>query len=69
MNLQPFFDSIISEGGQLAVVIFMLIFLSSVAFFMHETGHDPAETGRVLISSAFSSLMTLFLTKLGGKKT
>jgi hypothetical protein len=32
---------------------------------MHVTKHDPQETGRVLISNAFTSLMTLLLAKLG----
>ena len=62
MQWQPFLES---EGGKLAIVIFMLLWLSAIATFMHLTGHDPQETGRVLLSNAFTSLMTLLLTKLG----
>lgn len=56
-----------SEGAKMAVILFMLIYLSSMAFILHETHHDPQETGRVLLSNAFTSLMTLLLAKLGGK--
>jgi hypothetical protein len=57
-----------SEGGKLAVVIFMILWLSVIAVWMHLTGHDPQETGKVLISNAFTSLMTLLLAKLGASK-
>lgn len=57
-----------SEGAKMAVILFMLIYLSVLAFILHETHHDPAETGRVLLSNAFTSLMTLLLAKLGDKK-
>ena len=56
-----------TEGAKLAVIIFMLVYLSVMAVIMHRTRHDPQETGRVLISNAFTSLMTLLLTKLGDK--
>lgn len=52
----------------MAVILFMLIYLSAMALIMHETHHDPQETGRVLLSNAFTSLMTLLLAKLGDKK-
>lgn len=48
----------------MAVILFMLIFLSIIAVVMHATHHDPQETGRVLLSNAFTSLMTLLLAKL-----
>jgi hypothetical protein len=54
-----------TEGGKIAVIIFMVVWLSALAFVMHVTKHDPQETGRVLISNAFTSLMTLLLAKLG----
>jgi hypothetical protein len=60
----PFLET---EGGKLAVIIFMLVWLSTIAVWMHLSGHDPQETGRVLLSNAFTSLMTLLLAKLGGK--
>lgn len=56
-----------SEGSKMAIIIFMLVYLSVLAFVLHETHHDPQETGRVLLSNAFTSLMTLLLAKLGGK--
>jgi len=65
VNLQAFLES---EGGRLAVVVFMILWLSVIAVWMHMTGHDPQATGKVLISNAFTSLMTLLLTKLGEKK-
>jgi hypothetical protein len=54
-----------SEGGKIAVIIFMVLWLSALSFIMHLTKHDPQETGRVLISNAFTGLMTLLLAKLG----
>ena len=61
------FQFLETEGAKLAVIIFMLVYLSVMAVIMHLTRHDPQETGRVLISNAFTSLMTLLLTKLGDK--
>ena len=63
--MQQFLES---DGGKLAVLIFMLVYLSLLAFIMHLTKHDPQETGKVLLSNAFTSLMTLLLTKLGKDK-
>jgi hypothetical protein len=65
MSVQTFLES---QGGELAVLIFMAIFISIMAFVMHETGHDPAETGRVLLSNAFTSIMTLLVRRLGAGK-
>jgi len=57
-----------TEGGKLAVIIFMLLFLSGVSMLMVMTGHPPQETGRTLLASAFSSLMALLVSRLGGKE-
>ena len=56
-----------SEGGKIAVIIGMLLWLSVIAVWMVVTGHPPKETGQVLLSNAFTSLMTLLLAKLGDK--
>ena len=56
-----------SEGGKIAVIIGMLLWLSVIAVWMVVTGHPPKETGQVLLSNAFTSLMTLRLAKLGDK--
>lgn len=61
------FQFLESEGAKMAVILFMLVYLSILAFILHETRHDPGETGRVLLSNAFTSLMTLLLAKLGDK--
>lgn len=56
-----------TEGGKIAVIIGMLIWLSAIAVYMIVSGHAPRETGQVLLSNAFTSLMTLLLAKLGDK--
>jgi hypothetical protein len=56
-----------SEGGKIAVLIGMLFWLTAIAVYMVATGHPPKDTGQVLISNAFTSLMTLLLAKLGDK--
>jgi hypothetical protein len=63
MNFQLFE----SEGAKLVVILFMLFWLSAIAMVMHQTGHDPQETTKVLLSNAFTSLMTLLLAKLSTK--
>ena len=62
--LQTFLES---EGGRIAVILFMLGLLLGITMILHMTGHDPAETGRTLLSDAFTSLLTLLLAKLGSK--
>ncbi len=57
-----------TEGGKMAVIIFMLLWLSAIAVGMVLSGHTPQETGRVLLSNAFTGLMTLLIAKLGDKK-
>jgi hypothetical protein len=65
VNIAPFLES---EGGKMAVIIFMLLWLSAIAVGMVVSGHTPQETGRVLLSNAFTGLMTLLIAKLGDKK-
>lgn len=62
MWIQSFLES---EGGKIAVIVSMIVFLAVMAFIMHETHRDPGEESKVLISNAFTGLMTLLLTKLG----
>ena len=57
-----------TEGGKIAVIIMMLLWLSIVAVYMVVSGHPPQETGKVLLSNAFTSFITLLLAKLGDKK-
>ena len=57
-----------TEGGKIAVIIFMLFWLSVIAVYMVVSGHPPQETGKVLLSNAFTSFITLLLAKLGDKK-
>lgn len=53
-----------SEGGKLAVVLVMLLVITGCAMVLHMTHHDPADTGRTLMSNAFTALLTLLLAKL-----
>ena len=63
-KLQKFLES---EGGKIAVIIFMLVTLLIVTEIAHAFHHDPQESGRAVLVGAFSSLMTALITKLGGK--
>lgn len=63
--IQQFLES---EGGKIAVIIGMLLWLSTIAVYMVVSNHPPKETGQVLLSNAFTSLMTLLLAKLGDKR-
>jgi hypothetical protein len=65
LSIQAFLET---EGGKIAIIIFMLLWLSIIAVVMVITGHPPQETGRVLLSNAFTSFITLLLAKLGDKK-
>jgi len=57
-----------TEGGKIATLIFMIVFLSICMILMIETHHQLQETGRTLIASAYSSLFALLVAKLGGKE-
>jgi uncharacterized BrkB/YihY/UPF0761 family membrane protein len=65
ISVQSFLET---EGGKIAVIIFILLWLSIIAVYMVVSGHPPQETGKVLLSNAFTSFVTLLLAKLGDKK-
>lgn len=52
-----------TQGGKIAVVLLLILYLSMMGFILVRH-NDLQETGRVLISNAFTSLMTLLLTYL-----
>jgi hypothetical protein len=64
MSWQGFLDSLTTPGGRMFVTLTLLIWLMVLAFVMHETGHDPAEQGRLLLSNAFTALVSILLTYL-----
>jgi hypothetical protein len=53
-----------SEGGEKAVVIAMLVWIMAITLFMHMTGHDPKQTGILLLSNSFTALFAIFLKSL-----
>jgi hypothetical protein len=61
---KEFTESLITEGGKLVVVIFMIAFISTITMTMLFTGHVPQEAGRELLVGAFSSLLTILYNKL-----
>lgn len=65
MKLREFLES---EGGKLFVLISLLVWIAVLAMILHMTGHDPQETGRTLMSNAFTSLFTAIMLKLTEKK-
>jgi hypothetical protein len=64
MSWQSFLDSLTTPGGRMFVTLTLLVWLMVLAFVMHETGHDPAEQGRLLLSNAFTALVSILLTYL-----
>jgi hypothetical protein len=46
-----------TEGGKVALIVFLLIFIVSVAAGMTVSGHPLQETGRELATGAVSSLL------------
>jgi hypothetical protein len=62
-----FLKSLETEGGKMAVLIFMLLFLTGVALTLLLTGHTPQEAGRELLTTAFSSLLGILYGRLGTK--
>jgi hypothetical protein len=66
--MKDFFEALNTEGGHLVITIGLILWLSLIATILHMTNHDPAETGRTLLSHAFTALITLLLNKLGNKK-
>jgi len=67
MSWDSFTKSLETDGGKMVVLIVMLLFLTTVAFFMVETNHTPQETGRTLLASAVSSLLGILYGYLGKK--
>ena len=49
------------------MLIGLLVWIGTIAFVMHMTKHDPAETGRTLLTNAFTSLFTAVLVRLKGR--
>jgi hypothetical protein len=68
VNWQNFLDSLTTPGGKMFVTLALLVWLMVIAFIMHETGHDPAEQGRLLLSNAFTALVAILLGYLGRDK-
>jgi hypothetical protein len=65
---QAFLDSLLSPGGRVLLIVIMLVFLVGVSMAMHMSGRDPAETGRALLISSFTSLFTLLVAYLAKDK-
>ena len=57
-----------TEGGKIAILLFVLVVLIALSAVMHILGKDPAETGKTLLSNAFTGVSTLLLTKLSARK-
>ena len=57
MSWDDFLRSLESDGGKLLVLLFMLLFLSSLSVMMLWTGHTPQEAGREMLVGAISSLL------------
>ena len=60
-------DKLVTEGGKMAILLSLLMILIVVALVLHETNHDPAETGRTLLSNSFTSVFTAIMLKLTGE--
>jgi len=69
LNWQAFLDSLTTPGGKMLITLALVVTLMVLAFVMHETGHDPAEQGRLLISNAFTALISILVGQLRGGDT
>jgi len=58
------FEILETEGGKLFVALVMLSAFLVIAFVLHISGHDPAETGRTLISDAIATLLGVVIGKI-----
>jgi len=67
MTWREFTDSLTTPGGSLLILLIIVVYISVMAFLLVETGHTPAENGRLLLSNAFTASFSLLLTKLGNK--
>ena len=56
-----------TEGGKLFVLLVLVAWLSIIAMVLHLAGKGPAETGRTLLSNAFTSFITLIVSRLSKK--
>jgi len=61
-------DKLVTEGGKLAILLALLLILMIVSMTLVMSGHPPQETGRTLLSSAFTSVFTAIMLKLTGEK-
>lgn len=61
------FTGLETPGARIVMTVGLVFWLGTLAFVMHITGHDPGETGRTLLSNAFTSLFTLVIAQLSGK--
>jgi hypothetical protein len=64
---ERFLKSLETDGGKLLVILLMLFFLVLVSLLLVESNHTPQETGRTLLASAISSLLSLLYGYLAGK--
>lgn len=64
---QAFLDSLTTQGGKIAITLFMLIFIVTLVSIAHFEGKDPQEQGRLLLSNAFTALFSTLLGYLGSK--
>ena len=49
------------------ITLTMIAVIMTLAFVMHESGHDPAEEGRLLLSNSFTALTTILISQLKGE--
>ena len=64
---QAFLDSLTTPGGRMFITLTMIAVIMTLAFVMHESGHDPAEEGRLLLSNSFTALTTILISQLKGE--
>jgi hypothetical protein len=66
---ERFLRSLETDGGRLMVLLSMLLFMLTLTAWMLATGHTPAETGRILLASAISSILGILYGYLGKKSS
>jgi hypothetical protein len=67
MTWKDFTESLTTPGGTMLILLIIVVYISVMAFLLVETGHTPAENGKILLSNAFTAAFSLLLTKLGSK--
>lgn len=61
-----FLDSLATEGGKLAILVCLLLWVGTLAVVLHS---HLQENGRIILSNAFTALFTAIIMKLqDGKK-